>query len=265
MDLRLEGKKALVTGSSTGIGEAIAKALAKEKVHVAVHGRNTQALEEVVREITESGGRAFAISGDLSKDEEAEQVAKRVLEKFETVDILINNAGIFFERYWDNTSPKEWIELYNTNVGSAVRMIQALLPDMKKQKWGRIIQISSCLGIQPMARMPDYSTTKAAMINMTSSLALELASTGITANTVSPGPILTKTVAANLQRIGPQEGWGTEWSQIEKYFTQHVVPTPMGRLGTPDEVASIVTFLASPLAGYITGANVRIDGGYFGG
>lgn len=262
MELDLKGKKALVTGSSSGIGEGIAKCLAKEGAHVMVHGRKKQELERVVREITSNGGVAHFVEGDLANDDEASHVAKKTLATFQQLDILINNAGAFPKQRWLESTPQNWADLFNVNVVAMVRMIDAFLPQMKKLGWGRIIQIASVAGIAPSAELPCYGVTKAANINMTISLAKELAGSGITVNTVSPGPIATPGVQQLfVHQFAKERNWGTDWREIEKKATQEVLPNLIGRFGTPEEVGKLVTFLASPAADFITAANFRIDGG----
>ncbi len=208
MNLQLDGKRALVTGSSGGIGKGIAKALAQEGAVVVINGRNERGAHRVAQEIGTNGGKAFAAVGDLATDEGARQVAEKALSTLGGVEILVNNAGIFPVRGWWNTTPEQWAEIYNTNVISMVRMIRLLVPQMKKLGWGRIIQISSGAATSPPSGMSDYSATKAAHITMTVSLAKELAGTGITVNTVSPGPIVTAgwKQAAHSMSLPPRDG-----------------------------------------------------------
>jgi len=261
MELKLKGKKALVTGSSSGIGEGIAKCLAKEGVHVMVQGRKKQELERVVEEITATGGIAHFVEGDLSNDDDAKHVAAKTLQTFQQLDILVNNAGAFPKRGWLESSPQDWIDLFNVNVVAMVRMIQAFLPQMKTLGWGRIIQIASVAGTDPAAGLPEYGVTKAANINMTVSLAKAVAGTGITVNCVSPGPIVTPGAKELFYKMAVEKKWGSDWREIEKRVTQEILPNLVGRFGTPEEVGNLVTFLASPAADYITGTNYRIDGG----
>jgi NAD(P)-dependent dehydrogenase (short-subunit alcohol dehydrogenase family) len=261
MELNLKGKKALVTGSSSGIGEGIAKCLAKEGAYVMIQGRNTQELQRVVREITAEGGIAHYVEGDLTEDDDAKQVAAKTLQTFQQLDILVNNAGAFPKRGWLQGLPQDWLDLLNVNVVSMVRMIQAFLPQMKTLGWGRIIQIASVAGISPSPGLPEYGITKAANINMTISLAKDLAGTGITVNTVSPGPIATAGARKLFQEIAVEKNWGTNWEVIEKKVTQEMLPNLVGRFGTSEEVGNLVTFLASPAADFITGVNYKVDGG----
>lgn len=264
MELNLKGKKALVTGSSSGIGEGIAKMLAKEGVYVAVHGRNEKEIQRVVNEIKKSGGKAEAIKGDLTNDKEANTVGKQAQKLLSSIDILINNAGAFPKRSWNEGEVGDWIDLFNTNVFSMVRMIKFVLPHMKKKSWGRIIQIGSVAGIFPTQDLPDYGATKAASINMSISLAKELSASGITVNTVSPGPILTEGVRVLFEQFAKQNKWEKDWKSIEKRVIKEVLPNIVGRFGTPEEVGALVAFLCSPVADFITGANYVIDGGRLG-
>ncbi len=262
MDLQLQNKIALVTGSTAGIGESIAKTLAREGARVVIHGRNADAAKRVAAEILENGGAVKSVLGDLADDEQAAQVAKAAKDAFGPVDILINNAGVYPQRGWWDSTPAQWVEIYNQNVASMVRMIQAFVPDMKKNGWGRVVNISSGAGFQPTAGMPHYAATKSANILITVSLAKEVGNSGVTVNTVSPGAIVTPGAEVFLRPLAQQQGWGDDWAVIEHNVVSKVIPTTLQRFGRPEEVAAAVVFLSSPLASYIHGVNLRVDGGY---
>lgn len=263
MDLQLTGKRALITGSSSGIGAGIAKTLAREGAIVAIQGRREAAARSVAEAIRAEGGKAFVVLGDLSSDTHAARVAIEAQEALGGVDILINNAGAFPLTGWWDSTPEQWVELYNQNVVSMVRLIQVLVPPMKEAKWGRVIQIASGVGTSVPAFMANYSVTKAANIALTVSLAKELAETGITVNTVSPGPVVSDGFRDMALQIAKAQGWDTaDPAEIEKRIEQGMMKTPIGRLGQVADIADLVTFLASPLAGNIHGSNFRSDGGY---
>ena len=177
------------------------------------------------------------------------------------VDILINNAGAYANRSWEDASPEDWLELYAINVAAVVRCVQGFLPGMRAGGWGRIIQIGTGEAINPFPTMPDYAATKAALLNLTVSLSKYLTRSGITVNTVSPGIVVTPGVEQFYRQEASRRGWGEDWAAIEAGVLAEILDNPVGRLGRPSEVADLVAFVASPLAGYINGANLRIDGG----
>lgn len=260
MDYKLAGKRALVTGSSAGLGEAIAIMLAEEGVHVIVHGRNEERTNAVVQRIIEAGGAAEAALGDLSTDEGADSVAGRALAGG-PIDILVNNAGYYAHTSWSNTSCQDWMDVYNVNVISYVRMIQRIVPTMKGQGWGRVINIGGGLGIQPISDLPHYNASLAARHNMSVSLARQLAGTGITSNVVAPGAIMNPGVEQWLRNAAPQKGWGTDIAEMERNAVKELVPNDARRFGRQEEVAAAVAYLASPYADYVSGALLRVDAG----
>lgn len=262
MDLQLKGRRALVTGSSSGIGEGIARMLAEEGCVVVVHGRNRERAEKVAAEIDAAG---VAI-GELSNDEGAAAVhAEAVAALGGPIEILVNNAG--GGSTGSNTRPPieisaaEWISNIQANTLSAVRMCLHAVPAMVAAKWGRVIQISSAVAIQPNNLGVDYSGAKAALNNFTVSLAGSLKGVGVTANTITPGIIMVE----GMIRWGRQK-YGDDRLTIEE-ITQKMAADrifelpPAGRLGTAEDVALVACMLASPRSGFITGSNHRVDGG----
>ncbi len=261
MNLALEERIALVTGSSRGIGEAIAKRLAAEGARVVVHGRQQDELDRVVGEIQAAGGRAQGLAADLRRDAEVRELVAAAHRTWGPVQVLVNNAGIFPDQGWDDAEADDWLEVFDTDVVAAVRLIRLLTPGMRAAGWGRVIQIASGLATVPFATMPHYAAGKAALVNLTVSLAKHLAGTGVTANTVSPGIVATEGLRSFFRPIATERGWGTAWTDIEARILQEVLDNPTRRLGRPEEIGDLVTYLASPRADWINGANFRIDGG----
>lgn len=265
MDLQLDGKRALVTGSSIGIGEEIARVLAAEGAVVAVHGRDRGRAERVATSIETAGGRAVVVTGDLTDDAQVERTSATVIQLLGGVDILVNNAGGSGEkRRWEETAVGAWAAAYDRNVLAAVRLTNRLLPAMRAAKWGRVVNVSSMAGTMPPATGPDYSASKAAMNNLTLSLAKSAAADNVTVNAVSPGTVFTPKLEEAFRRMAAANGWADEtaaWAEIEGAVLPHVAPAPVGRVGTATDIANAVAFLCSPLTGYITGMDLRVDGG----
>jgi NAD(P)-dependent dehydrogenase (short-subunit alcohol dehydrogenase family) len=260
MELNLSGRRALVTGSSAGLGEATARLLAAEGASVVVHGRDEKRTVAVADDIRQAGGSAEVALGDLATDSGAKEVAQAATRNG-PVDILVNNAGFYRHLGWLEASPEEWEHTYNTNVVSGVRMIQHLVPLMREQGWGRVITIGGGLALQPMNTHPQYNATLAARHNLAVSLARELAGTGVTSNVVSPGAILVEATKEFLLGIGPRRGWGDTWEEIQHNSVRALIPNDQGRFGRPDEIAGAVAYLCSEYAQYISGATIRVDGG----
>jgi 3-oxoacyl-[acyl-carrier protein] reductase len=260
MNLQLSGKLALVTGSTSGIGEAIAKTLAAEGAKVIVHGRRQAEAGRVVREIEAAGGTAALAIGDLASDEAAAEVVKAALAAFGGIDILVNNAGEFPMKPWLYSTAAEWVDLYNANVGSVVRLVTQLVPAMVERKWGRVVMLGSFFGPMPSLPMANYAATKGANISQAVSLAKELGGTGVTANTISPGPIRTPGMEAGARAMAESQGQPYDFNAFEQFYVQQT-KLPAGKIGSPADIANMVAFVSSPLADYITGANFRVDGG----
>jgi NAD(P)-dependent dehydrogenase (short-subunit alcohol dehydrogenase family) len=263
MDLQLSGKRALVTGSSSGIGTGIAKILAAEGVSVVVHGRNAERTERVAQAIVAAGGQAATAVGDLSTDEGATHVADLALAAFGGLDILVNNAGGASEedaKSWFSVDLGEWVQTYQKNVVAAGRLIHRVVPEMKERGWGRIIQISSAAGTIPTSAQPDYGPAKAAMINMSLGLSKALSKTGITVNTVSPGMIRTEGLEDFLRSFAAKRGWGDDLDKAADYILQGTGQT-VNRIGQVEDVAYAVAYLASPISGFVNGINIHMDGG----
>ncbi|MBD2102826.1 SDR family NAD(P)-dependent oxidoreductase [Leptolyngbya sp. FACHB-261] len=262
MDLALKHKRALITGSSAGTGAAIAKTLAREGAHVVVHGRNSERAETVAAESRAEGGKAAVVIGDLSTTAGAQQVAHDALEALGGVDILVNNAALIgYYETWDDVSAEDWAAMYDGVVLVIVRLVNALKPHMETLGWGRIINIASAQSLQPFAMMPDYAAAKCAVLNLTKSLSKRFDRTGVTVNVVSPGIIVTEQIRQRMTEAAAREGRSTEWEEIERHVLTTELDNPTGRLAQPEDIANLVTFLSSPLAGYINGTNIRIDGG----
>lgn len=264
MDLGLRGRRAVVTASSGGIGAAVAVALAGEGCAVLLHGRNAVAAEEVAGRVRETGAEVSVVLGDLLDDEAGRWVGAAALEF--GAQILVNNAGPLAEHHWENASVEDWRAAFNGNVVTAARITQALLPSMRAHGWGRVVNIGSRAVVTPQSHLVEYSAAKAAVVNMTTSLAQHLAGSGITANCVSPGVISTPT----FERMMAERSAG-QWAADrpgqalrEAEIAAEYAPNPTGRLGRVEEIAHAVVFLASPLAGYINGVNLRVDGGITG-
>jgi 3-oxoacyl-[acyl-carrier protein] reductase len=243
--MTLEGRVALVTGASQGIGHACALALARHGAQVAVAARNKQKLDDLVAEIAEAGGKASAFVIDVGDEEQVKVGIKSALGGLGKIDILVNNAGITRDQLVMRMKRPDWDSVLNTNLTSAYLCIQQVIGSMLKQRWGRIINITSVFGQMGQAGQANYAASKAGLIGLTMAMAREVASRNITCNAVAPGFIETNMTAA-----------------LSEEFKQTAVKTiPLGRVGSPEDVASAVCFLASEKASYITGHVLNVNGG----
>jgi 3-oxoacyl-[acyl-carrier protein] reductase len=255
VDLGLKGKYALVTGGSHGIGRSIALALAEEGCNVAICARNKEQIGETLVELKASGIQSIGIPADVMIPEDIERVIKSVIDAWGTIHILVNNVGgggRLGSTVVEETAEDIWLDVYNMNALAAIRFTMKVIPFMKKQKWGRVITIASTQGREGGGR-PWYNMAKSAEISLMKTLAMnpELTSCGITFNSIAPGAIIFT---------------GNEWDILRKGNPKEFERVigwkhPLGRLGAPEEVASVIVFLCSKKASLVNGASIPVDGG----
>jgi NAD(P)-dependent dehydrogenase (short-subunit alcohol dehydrogenase family) len=258
MDLQLKGKLALVTGSTVGIGFAIAEGLAREKATVIVNGRSedraAKAVENIRKKIPDAKVDAFIADLSTANGFEALQSA------YPEVDVLVNNLGIFNPQPFEEISDDEWRRFFEVNVLSGVRLSRHYLPRMKKNGWGRIVFISSESALQIPVEMIHYGFTKTAQLAISRGLAESTIGTGVTVNSVLPGPTASEGVTEFVGKLASQTKQTA--SEFEKFFFEKVRPSSLlQRFETPEEVANLVVYICSPLASATNGAALRVDGG----
>ena len=258
MDLKLTGKTALVTGSTAGIGFGIARQLLQEGTSVVINGRTeariNSALDQLRRAIPDC-----TVQGCAADFADADAV-QHLLDEHDSIDILINNVGIFSPKPFAEITDEEWLHFFEVNVLSGVRLSRHYLPRMLDQNWGRIIFISSESGIQIPAEMVHYGTTKTAQLGVSRGLAQQTAGTNVTVNTVIPGSTRSEGSEKFIIDLAQERGLSKE--DVEREFFENIRPTSLlERFATIDEVATFVTYLASPLASANNGAALRVDGG----
>jgi 3-oxoacyl-[acyl-carrier protein] reductase len=242
----LQGKVALVTGASRGIGRAIALELARQGAKVAVNYAGSEAkANEVVEEIKKMGQEAVAIQADVSSAEAVERMVKTVLEQFSCIDILVNNAGITRDNLLMRMKEEEWDQVINTNLKGVFHCIKAVTRPMMKQRYGRIVNIASIVGISGNPGQANYVAAKAGVIGLTKTAARELASRNITVNAVAPGFITTDMTD----------------SLSDELKAEMLKQIPLARFGEPEDIAKVVAFLVSDAASYMTGQTLHVDGG----
>jgi NAD(P)-dependent dehydrogenase (short-subunit alcohol dehydrogenase family) len=254
LDLQLQGKTALITGSTGGIGYGIAKVLLKEGAQVIINGRTQQGVDKAAAALKEATGKTpLGFAGDMSKAEDIARLAKT----YPDVDILINNVGRFIPREFTQSTDQDWYETFDLNVMSGVRLSRLYLPRMKQRNWGRIIFISSESALQIPVESVQYGMSKAAQIAVARGIAESCARTGVTVNSILPGPTLDTDDPRATARFG-----GRPLADVEEQFFKNQRPTSIiKRFGRTEEVASLVAYVASPLASDTTGAALRVDGG----
>jgi 3-oxoacyl-[acyl-carrier protein] reductase len=243
---RLEGRVSLVTGASRGIGRAIARCLAREGAFVFVGARDEAKLAEVVREVTDEGGKAAALALDVADRASVDAALARVLEAQGRVDHLVNNAGITRDNLLLRMKREDWDQVIATNLTGTYLCTQAVLKPMLKQRGGRIVNVTSVVGLTGNAGQANYAASKAGIIGFTKAVAREVASRSITVNAVAPGFIDTDMTAAMTDKA-------------RESLTSSI---PLGRVGRADDIASAVAFLVSDAAAYITGQVLGVDGGF---
>lgn len=245
--MRLKNKVALVTGGGTGIGKAIAVAFAKEGARVAVSGRRTARLEAVVKEITKKGGRALAVTGDVSKREDVDRMVTQVVNHFGKLDILVNCAGVLFSADLAHHTEKIWNETIDINLKGSFLTTQRAVPEMLKQGKGKVIHIASIAGQIGFPNSAAYCASKGGIMGMTKALAMELAPKKINVNCIAPGDVATPLNEHLLSRA--------------RYLKSRIDNTPYGRVGQVQDIAPGAVYLASEESDFVNGITLTIDGG----
>jgi len=256
MDLGLSGKTALVTGSTAGIGFAAARALAREGARVIVNGRTEARVADAVARLKGEGLAAEGIAADLS----TAAGCRALTDRQPDTDVLVNNLGIFEPRPFEEISDQDWMRFFETNVLSGVRLSRHYLPGMRARNWGRIVFVSSESGLQIPTEMIHYGTTKTAQLAVARGLAETLAGTGVTVNSVLPGPTASEGVATFVAQMARAQG--IDAATAERQFFATARPSSViQRFATPDEVAALIAYVCSAQASATTGAALRVDGG----
>jgi NAD(P)-dependent dehydrogenase (short-subunit alcohol dehydrogenase family) len=265
VDLQIRGKRAFVSGSSSGIGKAIALELAKEGCDVAVHGRDKVRTEETAHEVAELGVRSIAALGDLATEGGCDLVARETLAAFGTVDIVVNNAGVALLKHdprWSEIPLETWIDSFQVNFMSTLRMSRHFLPGIERSGWGRFINISTG-GATTTPSLTEYTAAKAALNKLTADMAKDVGRVGATANGIAPGVVLTPAVEEWLRLIARQRNWPGDMPEWEQRFISEMAPQQaVKRFSRPQDIAAPAAFFASPRAAHISGVTIRVDSGH---
>lgn len=257
MELGISGKTAIVAAASKGLGKAAALGLAREGVNLAICARGEVALLETAKELsTVTSAKVLPVVADVTDPDDIQKLVKNTIDEFGQIDILITNAGGPPTGLFSNFCDKDWQDAITLNLMSTIRLCREVVPHMQKEGWGRIVNIVSIAAKQPIEGLILSNSIRAAVIGLAKTLSNELASTNILVNSICPGWILTERLSSIVHERA--ESPGTSYESALKNITADI---PLGRCGTPEEVANLIVFLASERASYITGTTIQVDGG----